>query len=340
MKYKTFELKNKNGMKMKVSSLGGIVMELTAPDRNGVFEDILLGADSPEKCHANGYMSALIGRVANRIKKGTFTLDGTKYSVPLNSGKDGVECSLHGGVCGFDQKVWEAREMTTPEGPAVELTYLSPDGEEGYPGNLFVRVVYTLMECNAWRIQYWAVTDAPTVVNLTNHAYFNLNGGKYDVLDHIVKMDCSRFTPADKALIPTGKILPVANTPLDFTSPMRIGERVDSQAKLIADAGGYDHNYVIDRMCPGLALCAVVEDEESGRQMETWTTEPCVQLYTANFLKDGTPGKKGAKYGPRHGFCLETQHAPDAPNQLGFEGIRLNPGEVMQSTTVYQFYAY
>ncbi len=339
MSYKTFVLKNKNGMTLKVSNLGGIVMGLTAPDRNGVFEDVLLGFDDPSMCHTNGYMSALIGRVANRIGRGTFQLDGKTYEIALNSEKDGVKCSLHGGTKGFDQKVWDARTLETPEGPAVELCYLSPDGEEGFPGNLFVRVVYTMMECNAWRIQYWAMTDASTVVNLTHHAYFNLNGGKYDVLDHLVQILCDQYTPSDKALVTTGKALPVVGTPLDFTEATRIGERLDSQSKVITLAGGYDHNYLINRTTPGMALCAVVEDQESGRQMETWTTEPCVQFYTANFLADGTRGKGGAKYGPRHGFCLETQHAPDAPNKPGFESIRLNPGQVMQSTTIYQFYA-
>ncbi len=339
MKYKTFVLKNHNGMTLKVSNLGGIVLALTAPDRTGRFEDVLLGFDDPEKCHQSGYMSALIGRVGNRIGKGKFQLDGTEYNLALNAEKDGVKSSLHGGNKGFDQKIWDAREFETPEGSAVELTYLSPDGEEGYPGNLFVRVVYTLMECNAWRIQYWAMTDAPTVVNLTHHAYFNLNGGKYDVLDHLVQMNCDRFTPADKALITTGKVLPVAGTPLDFSEAKRIGDGVDSTARVMTLAGGYDHNYLINRSAPGLALCAVVEDQESGRQMETWTTEPCVQFYTANVLAAGTKGKGGATYGPRYGFCLETQHAPDSPNKLGFKSIRLNPGEVMQSTTLYQFYA-
>ncbi len=337
MSYKTFVLKNKNGMTMKVSNLGGTVLELTAPDRDGVFEDVLLGFDDPEKFHENGYMSSIIGRVANRITKGTFELDGKTYTIPLNAEKDGVKVSLHGGTKGFDQKVWDAKTLETPEGPAVELCYLSSDGEEGYPGNLFVRVVYTLMECNAWRIQYWAMTDAPTVVNLTQHAYFNLNGGKYNVLDHLVQINCDHFTPSDKALLPTGKVLPVAGTPVDFTEPTRIGERLEDRSKYITLAGGYDHNYLINRMTPGLALCAVVEDQESGRMMETWTTEPCVLFYAGNFIPAGTRGKNGAKYGPHHGFCLETQHAPDAPNKPGFESIRLNPGEVMQSTTIYQF---
>ena len=326
-------LENENGMTMKVSSLGGTVTELTVPDRDGRFADVLLGRPRVEDYHGSGYMSAIIGRVGNRIRKGQFVLDGVRHQIPLNAGK----VSLHGGDEGFDQKVWSCRPLASPEGPALEMTYLSPDGEEGFPGNLFVRVVYTLMNANAWRLQYWAVTDAPTVVNLTQHAYFNLNGGEADIRDHVLQMDCSRVTPADATLLPSGKVVPVAGTPLDFTSPMPIGARVDAKHKLLANAGGYDHNYVVDRAGPGLARCAVLEDPASGRRMETWTTEPCVQLYTANFLAKGTPGKHGQVYGPRHGVCLETQHAPDAPNQPGFQSIRLDPGEVMQSTTIYKF---
>lgn len=328
-----YTLKNKNGMKMTVSSLGGIVTELTAPDREGRFADILLGRPRVEEYHDTGYMSALIGRVCNRIRDGQFVLDGVRYQVPCNSGR----LALHGGNEGFDQKIWSCRPFSSPEGPALELTYLSPDGEEGFPGNLFVRVVYTLLDMNAWRIQYWAMTDAPTVVNLTHHAYFNLNGGVADIRDHVLHMHCSRVTPVDASLLPTGKMIPVAGTPLDFTIPMPMGARVDAKHELLASAGGYDHNYVIDRSGPGLVRCAVLEDPSSGRRMETWTTEPCVQLYSGNFLAEGTPGKHGQVYGHRHGVCLETQHAPDAPNQPGFQSIRLDPGEVMQSTTIYKF---
>lgn len=337
MKQKTFSLKNKNGMKMEVSNLGGSVTELMVPDRDGNLGDVLLSCADIADNYANGYMSALIGRVCGRIGKGKFKLDGTTYEVPLNSEKDGVKCALHGGNVGFDRKIWDVREMETPEGPALELSYLSRDGEEGFPGNLSVRVVYTLMECNAWRLQYWAVTDAPTVVNLTHHAYFNLACGARDVLDHVVWMNCSRYTPTDAGLVPTGKVLPVAGTPVDFTEPRRVGDGIDSKAAVIRNSLGYDHNFLIDRSGPGVVPAAAVWDECSGRQMEVFTTEPCLQFYSANFLVPGIKGKRGAVYGPRYGLCFETQHVPDAPNLPGFDGIRLNPGEVMQSTTIYQF---
>lgn len=338
MKSKIFTLKNKSGMTMKVSNLGGIVTELTVPDRDGVFEDVLLGCKKLEDNHSNGYMSAIIGRVCGRIGKGKFTLDGKVYDLAKNVEKDGVASAIHGGAEGFDSKIWDAREFTSPDGPALELTYLSPDGESGFPGNLFVRVVYTLMECNAWRIEYWAMTDAPTVVNLTNHAYFNLNGGKSDVLDHLVQIFSSSFLPTNPGLVPTGKVLPVEGTPIDFNAPRRIGEHIGSKSKIIVNAGGFDHCYMIDRSGPGLALAAIAEDEESGRQMEVWTTEPCLQFYSANSLKAGINGKGGVPYPPRYGLCFETQHAPDAPNNVGFQSIRLDPGKVMQSTTIYQFY--
>ncbi len=338
MKPRKFVLKNNSGMTLTVSNLGGVAMGLTVPDRAGGFDDVLLGLDDPADCHDNGYLSSLIGRVANRIQNGRFTLDGQSYQLALNAEKDGVRSSLHGGAIGFDQKLWDACPFASPDGPALALTLMSPDGDEGYPGNLFMRVVYTLMNCNAWRIEYWAMTDAPTVLNPTHHAYFNLNGACSHVLDHLVQINADRYTPANAALIPTGKVEPVDGTPLDLREPRRIGDGVDSRRAVIRRAGGYDHNFIVNRTGPGLALCAIVEDPESGRQMETWSTEPCVQFYTANFMSPGTRGKAGAVYGPRAGFCLETQHAPDAPNHPGFESIRLNPGQVFQSTTIYQFY--
>lgn len=330
---KIFTLKNQSGMTMKVSALGGIVRELTVPDRNGEMTDVLLGPPRVEEHHATGYMSALIGRVGNRIGEGRFQLDGKTYQIPLNN----KFCTLHGGNVGFDQKVWNARPFESPEGPAIELTCWSADGEEGFPGNLAVRVVYTLLHQNAWRIQYWAITDAPTVVNLTQHAYFNLNGGKSNILDHVLQMDCDAITEVNEQLIPTGNLVPVAGTDLDFSEPHVIGSRLPSKQPFIAACGGYDFNYMIRRKHPGLQRCAVLEDPASGRRMETWTTEPCVQLYTSNFVKAGTSGKNGLTYGPQWGVCFETQHAPDAPNHPNFQSIRLDPGMVYQSTTIYQF---
>ena len=331
MKPKTFTLRNANGMTLTASNLGGIVTELKAPDKNGKFEDVVLCFDKVEDYHKNGYVNAIIGRVGNRINGGSFVIDGKKVALHKNDKAN----SLHGGKIGFDQKIWDARTLETPEGPALELTLLSPDGDEGYPGNLFVRVVYTLMDCFAWRLQYWAMTDAPTVFNPTNHAYFNLSAGKRDVLGHSLELGCSRFTPSDKNLIPTGEVLPVAGTPLDFTSPSTIGDLMKKKSPYLRK--GFDNNFIIDRVESGLTLCAAVEDPESGRRMECWTTEPCVQLYTANNMVAGLKGKRGVEYGPYSGICLETQHVPDAPNQSCFKSIRLNPGEVFQSTTIYQF---
>ena len=332
MKPKTFTLKNDNGMTLSASSLGGIVTSLTAPDKDGKFEDVVLSLDNINDYHGNGYMNALIGRVSNRVNGGAFMLDGKKITLHKNDGAN----SLHGGGVGFDQKIWDARELSTPEGPAIELTLLSPDGDEGYPGNLFVRVVYTLMDCFAWRLQYWAMADAPTVFNPTNHAYFNLSGNaRRDILGNTLEICGSRFTPSGKDLIPTGEVLPVAGTPLDFTEPAVIGDLMKKKSPFFRK--GYDNNYLVDRVSPGLALCAALEDPESGRRMECWTSEPCVQLYAANHLAAGLKGRRGAVYGPHSGLCLETQHAPDAPNQPGFKPIRLNPGEVFQSTTIYQF---
>ena len=337
MKYKVITLKNKNGMAMKVTDLGGIVMSLTAPDANGVFEDILLGFDNVEKFKKNIYINSLIGRVGNRISKGRFSIDDKEYSVALNSEKDGVKCSLHGGDAGFHDKIWDMRPFTSPEGPAVELTCLSPNGEGGYPGNLSVRVVYTLMECNAWKIDYMAITDSPTIVNLTQHAYFNLSGCKRDITNHILQLFCSKYTAVGKGLIPTGKIRAVSGTPLDFTEPKVIGDEINSKDSVIAVAGGYDHNFIVDRYGTDLAICAILEDEESGRLMEVWTTEPCVQFYSGNFLDGTVVGKNKVAYNKRFGLCLETQHAPDSPNNANFKSIRLNPGEIYRSTTIYQF---
>ena len=322
---------------MEVSNLGGIVSNSQHQIETCVYEDILLGFDNVEDNHSNGYMSAIIGRVCGRLREGKFKLDGKEYCASVNKERNGIKFALHGGETGFDQKIWDAREFESPEGPAVELTLLSPDGDQGFPGNLFVRVVYTLTQCNSWKLQYWAVTDKPTVVNLTNHAYFNLNGGKSDAMGHVVQLNCSRFTPTDEGLLPTGQVLPVANTALDFTSPRRVGQDVDTTEEFVAGAGGYDHNFLIDRDGPGLALAASVEDPASGRKMDVVTTEPCLQFYSGNFLKPGLKGKYGITYGQRHGLCFETQHTPDSPNHAGFKSIRLDPGKVMQSTTIYKF---
>lgn len=340
MKPQIHTLKNKAGMTLKVSTLGGIVTSLLVPDRDGKLGDVVLGLPKVEQHHDNGYMNALIGRVGNRISHGGFSLDGTFHKLAQNSVSGGVKCSLHGGENGFDRKIWSAREFAGAEGPSLELTCFSADGEEGYPGNLFVRVVYTVMEDNAWRIDYWAVADKPTVVNLTNHAYFNLSGGREGLDEHLVQVNASRYTEVDKGLIPTGKVPSVKGTPLDLRSPVVLGDvfaKAKKEPLLKLVGGGFDHNFVLDRAAPGLAQAAILEDPCSGRQMEVWTTEPCIQVYSGNFIKAGTKGKDGAVYGPHAGICFETQHAPDSPNQPGFASIRLEPGETYRSTTVYAF---
>ena len=336
MKPKTFTLRNRAGMTLKASSLGGIVTSLKVPDAKGRLGEVVLGYPKPGMHHANGYMNALIGRYGNRISGGGFSLDGTFHAMTQNS----KGCSLHGGENGFDRKVWDVRRFDGEEGPALEFTTLSPDGEEGYPGNLFVRVVYTLCERNAWRIDYWAVTDRPTVVNLTQHAYFNLSGCRRDATGHLIQVNASRFTEVDAKLIPTGRVPPVEGTSLDLRELTPLGDRLALAKKdrlLKGVGGGFDHNFVLDRRDPGLEFAAFFADPESGRTMEVWTTEPCVQVYSANFLTDADVGRDGLRYGPHWGVCFETQHAPDSPNRPGFPSVRLDPGRTYHTTTVYSF---
>ncbi len=335
-------LRNKNGMLLKAGNLGGTALALTAPDRDGRYEDILLGFDKPVTQAGGAYLGTLIGRVGNRIARGRFALEGRTCKLALNTEPGGYPCTLHGGDVGFDRRLWTLRRFAAKDGPALEFTYLSPDGEENFPGNLFTRVVYTLTEDNAWRIEYWAMTDAPTVVNLTQHAYFNLTACRRDILAHELQLFCDHYTPTDKGLIPTGEIAPVAGTPLDFTTPAVIGDRIDVRYRPMVVAGGYDHNFVITRkrnQAKALVRCARVKDPDSGRVMETWTTEPCVQFYAGNFLDGTLVGKRKIPYAKRFGFCLETQHAPDSPNQPGFPSIVLKPGEVYRHTTEYRFSA-
>lgn len=331
-------LKNKNGMTMRVTDLGGIVMSLTAPDRKGRFEDITLGFDQPETYLAgHPYFGCLVGRFGNRIAHGRFTLGGKTHTLPLNNTPGNIPCSLHGGNKGFDKVVWAARPFRSALGEAVEFTYFSADGEEGFPGNLFTRAVYTLTDANEWRIEYWAMTDADTIVNLTQHAYFNLTACKRDILGHEMMLNAGRYTPTNAGMIPTGEVASVAGTPMDFRTPHVIGERIDQDFEALRFGLGYDHNWVIDRADEGLALAARVRDPESGRVLEAYTTEPAVQFYAGNFLDGTVKGKGGVVYGRRFGFCLETQHYPDAPNQPGFPTTLLRPGQVYRHTTIYKF---
>jgi aldose 1-epimerase len=313
---------------------GAILTELHVADRNGKLEDVVLGFDNLKDYLAGHPMfGATVGRVANRIAKGKFTLDGKEYRLAVNSGPN----SIHGGRKGFDKVVWRAETLTKPDGVAVQLNYRSPDGEEGYPGNLSTTVTYTLTNENELKITYAATTDKPTPVNLTNHSYFNLSGVKDgDVLGHELMLAADEYTPADATLIPTGEIRPVRGTPLDFTRPTPIGARI---AELKPTLGGYDHNFVLRGGGKSLVLAARVYDPKSGRVMEMFTTEPAVQLYTANFLDGKRKGKGGVAYGKHQGLCLEAQHFPDSVNHPNFPSIILRPGGTYTQTTVYKFSA-
>ena len=340
MKPKLYTISNAAGMSLTASSLGGIVTSLKVPGPDGKLHETLLACRSAELHHGNGYMNALIGRFGNRISGGGFSLDGEFHALAQNSGGKKHPCSLHGGETGFDRCVWNVEKYAGAEGPCLAFTRLSPDGEEGYPGNLFVRVVYTVTEDNAWRIDYLATTDKPTVANLTQHAYFNLNGGVRDVSEHVVQVDASRYTAVDAGLIPTGEVPSVEGTALDLRAPTRLGDvfaRAGRDKLLKGASGGIDHNFVLDRTAPGLAHAADFLDTESGLAMQVYTTEPCVQVYTANFLTEAVPARAGQTYGKHWAVCFETQHAPDSPNRASFASTRLDPGDVYRSTTVYAF---
>ena len=326
-----FTLLNAHGATATISDYGGTLTSLLVPDRNGQLGDIVLGFEdvsgyqSPAFRRANPYFGALIGRYGNRIAEGKFTLDGKAHHLATNNGPN----ALHGGTVGFDQRIWQATPGTSAAGETLTLTYHSPDGEEGYPGNLTVIVVYTLTADNALRLDYTATTDQPTPLNLTNHAYFNLSHGtSKDILAHELTLAADRYTVVDDTLIPTGELRSVAGTTFDFRLPHAIGKRIAQVP------GGYDHNFVLNN---GLRVAASVYDPASGRTMAVMTEQPGVQLYTGNFLDGSLTGKGGTVYGQHAGFCLETQHFPDSPNQPGFPDTILRPGETFRSTTVYQF---
>lgn len=329
-----YTLLNKNGARAKVLTYGGIVSELHVPDKSGKLGDVVLGHDAL-KGYLDGhpYFGCITGRVANRLAGAKFTLDGKEYKLAAN---DNQKHTLHGGERGLDKRVWKGDPMLTGDGPAVKLTYTSKDMEEGFPGNLACAVTYTLTNDNALRIDYRATTDKPTPVNLTNHSYFNLAGqGNGTVLDHVLQINATRYTPTDETLIPTGKIEPVAGTPFDFTKPTRIGDHIQ---EIKSDPVGYDLNYVLaDRRRATPQLAATVTEPKTGRVLRVLTTEPGIQLYTGNFLSGKDRGKGGAVY-PQYGaFCLETQFFPDSPNQKAFPSIVLKPGEEYRHTTIYQF---
>lgn len=334
-----FTLENASGLRADISDFGGTVVNLFVPDKNGKVADVSLGFDNAAQyLKQSPYFGALIGRYGNRIANGKFTLDGKTYSLPLNDKPGDIPCSLHGGVVGFDKVLWQARPVILDGNPALVLSYVSKDGEQGYPGTLSVEVTYTVTAKNELRIDYRATTDKATPVNLTNHTYFNLQGeGEGTILDHVLMMRAKKTTPVNAGLIPTGEILPVADTPLDFTKPQAIGARIDVPNEQLKFGGGYDHNWVLDNQDGSLALAATVHEPKSGRFMEILTTEPGLQFYSGNFLDGTLTGKSGKSYPFRSGFCLETQHYPDSPNHPNFPNTILRPGETLRSTTVHRF---
>jgi aldose 1-epimerase len=332
-----YTITNAQGMEIRATNYGGIVVSLRVPDKKGNLDDIALGFDDLKGYLANTpYFGAIIGRYGNRIANGKFTLDGKEYTLARNNGPN----SIHGGLKGFNKVVWQGESFQGPAGVGIILSYTSKDGEEGYPGNLKTKVTYTLTDKNEWIIDYEAVTDKATPVNLTEHTYFNLAGeGKGDVLGHLLQLNASRFTPVDQNLIPTGELRPVKSTPLDFTQPTGIGARIDADYEQLRLGHGYDHNFVIDRKDSDPVLAARVKEPTSGRVLEVYTTEPGVQLYTGNFLDGTITGKGGHVYKQRFGFCLETQHFPDSPNNPDFPTTVLRPGQTYHSRTIYKMSA-
>lgn len=330
-----YTLRNKKGVEARIMTYGGIVVSLKTPDKSSRFDDVVLGYDTLEGyIKRNPYFGAIVGRCGNRIGNAKFSLNGKTYSLAANNnGRN----HLHGGLKGFDKVVWTARPVETANGPALQLDYLSKDGEEGYPGNLSVTAIYTVTEDDALRLDFTATTDKDTICNLTHHSYFNLRGGG-DILDYLVQIDSDRFTAVKSSdMIPTGELRSVAGTPLDFRQPTRIGARINSDYDQMQFAGGYDHNWVFDNRDGRLARVARVTDEVSGRCMEVFTTEPGMQFYTGNFLDGAIIGTGGRQYTKRCAFCMEPQHYPDSPNHPEFPSTVLKPGQTYKNTIVYKF---
>ena len=333
-----YTLKNASGAEVRITNYGGIVVSLKVPDKNGKFDDVVLGYDNLDGYLKNNspYMGALIGRYANRIAKGKFSLNGKEYQLAVNNGAN----HLHGGVKGFDKVIWSAKPLRVANGAALKLTYVSKDGEENYPGNLTATVTYTLTDANELRIDYSATTDQRTIVNLTSHSYFNLAGqGNGDILKHRLYLNANRFTPTDAGSIPTGELRSVQGTPFDFLKARSIGERIDQDDEQLKFGSGYDHNFVLNKQGKRLTLAARVYEPNTGRTMQVFTTEPGMQFYSGNFLDGSITGKDGKVYNRRYGFCLEAQHYPDSPNEPKFPSVLLNPGQKYTQTTIYKFSA-
>ncbi len=327
-----YTLANARGTLVKITPFGGIITSIIVPDRECRMGDVVLGFDElAGYTDKVPFFGAIIGRYGNRIAGGRFSLDGKSYTLACNNGPN----HLHGGIRGFDKVLWQA-ENVQAESASLTLTYLSRDMEEGYPGNLSVKVIYTLTDDDRLVIDYSASTDKKSVINLTNHSYFNL-AGEGDILDHELFIDADRYTPVDEGLIPTGELAPVENTPFDFRTPQTIGARIGAQDEQLIRAGGYDHNYVLNGKMGELRRAAAAFEPRTGRLLEVWTTEPGMQLYTGNFLDGTLTGKEGKVYGYRTGFCLETQHFPDSPNHPDFPTTVINPGEIWTSRTVFRF---
>jgi aldose 1-epimerase len=327
-----YTLRNKNGFEVAITNFGATVQALKVPDKSGHVDDVVLGYDSllGYLSKEDPYFGAVVGRYANRIAKGRFVLESREYKLAINNGPN----SLHGGATGFDKRVWDVKESGANH---VTFHYLSPDGEEGYPGNLSVTVMYTLTDNNELKIEYTATTDKDTVLNISNHSYFNLAGqGNGDVLKHQVMINADKFTPMDSTLIPTGELKPVAGTPFDFRKPTVIGARINEKDQQLEYGRGYDHNFVLND--PGkMRLAARVIEFTSGRTLEVLTDQPGLQFYTGNFLDGTIRGKGGKAYGNRYAFCLETQHYPDSPNHPNFPSTELKAGQTFRSTTIFRF---
>lgn len=328
-----YTLRNSKGAEARISNYGGLVTSLKMPDRNGKLADVVLGYDDlAGYLKETPYFGAIIGRYGNRIAKGEFTLNGEHYKLATNNGPN----ALHGGLKGFDKVVWEPKVIVSPDGPALELKYVSADGEEGYPGRLSVTAVYTLTDDNALKLEFSATTDKDTVVNLTQHSYFNL-AGRGDILNHVVMIPADRFTPVDETLIPTGELRLVQGTPFDFRVPTAIGARINQDNEQLKFGGGYDHNWVLNKPLGKYGLAARVTEPITGRVLEVYSTEPGLQFYTGNFLEGTITGKDGWVYQKRSAFCMEPQHYPDSPNQKNFPSVVLKPGQTYRHTMMYKF---
>lgn len=328
-----FVLTNRQGIQVRAITYGGIITSLRVPDRTGALADVVHGFESIEGyLKGHPYFGSIVGRYGNRIAKGQFSLEGRTHTLAVNNGPN----HLHGGLKGFDKVVWQGEPLT--KGTGVAFSRTSPDGEEGYPGNLKVRVTYTLSDANELSIEYEATTDKATPVNLTQHTYFNLAGhDSGDILGHELTIHADRYTPVDSTLIPTGELAPVAGTPFDFRKGETVGARINTAHEQLKHAGGYDHNFVLNRTAEGVQSAARLVDPKSGRTLEVSTSEPGLQFYSGNFLDGSITGKGGVVYGHRSGLCLETQHFPDSPNKPGFPSTILNPGETYETRTVYRF---